>query len=159
MLGEAFEVLLNAGCMLWFSTDMEWTPLSLFNGTYIYKWWVFQPATVCALSIRFHVTWRAVSLQKLDHPPTSTCKHCFFFLGWWGRNTGAQHGKQHIAFGNGPLCAVSAMLRAAVILAALLPSDGLERVESWIDNLSNEKAYFLVVGDMYTHTYIICIFT
>lgn len=81
MLGEAFEVLLHARCMLWFSTDMEWTPLSLFNGTYIYKWWVFQPATVCALSIRFHVTLRAMSLQKLDHPSTSTWKHCFFFWG------------------------------------------------------------------------------
>lgn len=68
MLGEALEVLLNARCM-WFSADMEWTPLSLFNRTYIYKWWVFQPATVCVLSIRFHVTLRAVSLQNWIIPP------------------------------------------------------------------------------------------
>lgn len=46
------------------------------------------------------------------------------------------------------------MLRAAVILAALLPSDGLERVESWIDNLSNEKAYFLDLFGCWGHVYI-----
>lgn len=158
MLGEAFEVLLNARCMLWFSTDMEWTPLSLFNRTYIYKWWVFQPATVCVLSIRFHVTLRAISLPKFGHPPTSTWKHCFFFGVWGKKHKGATRKTTHCIWQRSP-CAVSAMLRAAVILAALLPSDGLERVESWIDNLSNGKAYFLVVGDMYAYTYIICIFT
>ncbi len=92
--------------MSWFSTDMEWTRIyHLFNRTYIYKWWISQPATVCVSSInfRFHVTLRAViifSLQELDRtsiiPPKSMWKHCFLW-GWGGRNTGAQHTKQHIA--------------------------------------------------------------
>ena len=139
----------------------------LFNRTYIYKWWISQPATVCVSSInfRFHVTLRAVFLvcKNWIVPVSSLQKVCesIVFYGGGGeetqgrntQNNTSQNNTLHRLWQRSP-CAVSAMLRAAVILAALLPSDGLERVESWIVNLSNEKACFLVVGDLNIYIYI-----